>query len=826
MVVASVQRVTPAPLRTAVRRNASRAISTVSSRTTRVPSSTGLWSRSSASRSGVTGPALRALASRRGRWPSQRSGGALGERPGARAQVARALLLREHEVLGALHADEVWREVEQQGRVELAAVHRPVGVLEVAREVEGEYVDREDAGLAGAQGRERLLVGVVAVGGQDDEAFDPRLLPRSEQVVHPAVQRLAADRGVAGEGPLGDGVDPIFDRRGAQDLERPGEVVGQALDDDGVATERQVGAVLLARSHRDQEAGIALENETHLVGDEGLQVQRRAHVALAGCATTIAAAEWLHGSAPGWAWAAGAASIAVMLLAIRTSHRPPALRLAGLAALALACLTLGATLVRGVLQVQRIECCWPKVRERRLPRDSSELKGALAAAVAEARRLAERGMTAALLPREAAFERVRDAMHSGSGTPGVERGVVILAPDGEPVAWAGRHRFVPARDTAELRAVITPFYVSLEARRQTLDGGSAVGTVLLDAVPAAPDRDRAVSAQFEAAYGVALRFYTPGLAPREPDVFDYCPISCERGDTLFSVQPVPPSQGDAKLAALRGATQRGGGALAVARRARGGLVRGARAAGLVVAHGGAVLARRLLPPRAGRVQRVGRLAHRGWGGGPVRRERAVAARARAALVDRRRRGRAGARGAVPRPLPRPRHRAAGGRRGVRVVDVVGDGGRDRRDGTHPRRRRAGAWHERAATRALDPPGGVRVGGRRRVGGAVAVESLRGLARVVHLRVAPRLGRCARAGAAPMGRPRHRDGGRDRGRTRHLGRGGGRSPRPRRAGRSGTGPRTRPPRRVAAGALGNRAARAAASHRWRTVRLVARLAACN
>src|SRR5438034_3886759 len=147
-------------------------------------------------------------------------------------------------------------------------------------------------------------------------------------------------------------------------------------------------------------------------------------------------------------------------------------------------------------------------------------------------------MTAALLPRQAAFERVRDAVRSGSRTPGVERGVVIAAPNGEAVAWAGRHRFVPARDTAELRAVITPFYVSLEARRQTLDGGSAVGSVLLDAVPAAPDRGRAVSAQFEAGYGVALRFYTPGLAPREPDVFDYCPISCERGDTLFSVQPV------------------------------------------------------------------------------------------------------------------------------------------------------------------------------------------------------------------------------------------------------------------------------------------------
>src|SRR2546423_4929040 len=148
----------------------------------------------------------------------------------------------------------------------------------------------------------------------------------------------------------------------------------------------------------------------------------------------------------------------------------------------------GARLVRGVRRVRGIECCGPGVRGGGLPRDSSALRGTLAAAVAEARRLAERGMTAALLPRQAAFERVRDAVRSGSRTPGVERGVVILAPNGEAVAWAGRHRFVPARDTAELPAVITPFYVSLEARRQTLDGGSAVGTVLLDAVPAAPDR--------------------------------------------------------------------------------------------------------------------------------------------------------------------------------------------------------------------------------------------------------------------------------------------------------------------------------------------------
>src|SRR2546429_647133 len=190
MVVASVQRVTPAPVRTAVTRNASRATSTVSSRTISVPSSTGVWNASSASRTAGTG--------------------------------------------------------------------------------------RGHAGLARAQGGERLLVRVVAVGGEDDEAFDTGFLPGSEQIVHPAVQRLAAHGGVAGEGPLGGGVDPIFDCRGAEDLERPGQVVGQALDDDGVTTKREVGAVLLTRSHRYEEAGIALQNEAHLVGDEGVEVQRRA----------------------------------------------------------------------------------------------------------------------------------------------------------------------------------------------------------------------------------------------------------------------------------------------------------------------------------------------------------------------------------------------------------------------------------------------------------------------------------------------------------------------------------------------------------------------
>ncbi len=270
----------------------------------------------------------------------------------------------------------------------------------------------------------------------------------------------------------------------------------------------------------------------------------------------LAAGEWLHGSAAGWAWIAGAAGLATAVLAL--APRP---RGAAPGSAALASLLLGVVLVAGVLEVRRIECCWPALREARVTTASQELATTLSRAAAEARRLAERGRTAALLPQEAAFARLHAALASGSGALGgrAERGVAILAPNGEPMAWAGRHRFVPARDTAELGAVITPFYVSLEARRQTSDGRIAVGSVLLDAAPAAPDRARAVSAQFERDHGVALRFYAARVAPADSDVFDY---ATPDGDTLFSVQPVPPSQGDAKLAALGAVADRASLALA------------------------------------------------------------------------------------------------------------------------------------------------------------------------------------------------------------------------------------------------------------------------
>ncbi len=272
---------------------------------------------------------------------------------------------------------------------------------------------------------------------------------------------------------------------------------------------------------------------------------------IAGVLTALAAAEWLHSLGAGWVWLAGAAAVVAAGLAL--AQRPWTVQglLAGLASL-----VLGIVLVVGVSDVRRIECCWPALREARVTRASGQLEATLSDAVIEARRLAERGATAASLESREAFDRLAAAVADGPAA--LERGVVVLEPDGEAFAWAGRHRTVPVHDTTELRAVITPFYVTLEARRQTAAGRTAVGTILLDAAPAVADRGGALSVVFARAHGVELQVAAPGLAPRDSDEFEFCAARCDASPVLFTVRPRPPSQGDAKLVAL-GRVARGAG---------------------------------------------------------------------------------------------------------------------------------------------------------------------------------------------------------------------------------------------------------------------------
>ena len=263
---------------------------------------------------------------------------------------------------------------------------------------------------------------------------------------------------------------------------------------------------------------------------------------------SLATAEWLRGDAVVWAALAAGASLVAVALAVRL----PAPRHKLTMGAALASLLLGVILGWGALKVWRIECCWPALRESRVPATSRALQHALGSAIAEARRLAERAATASTLPPSEVFDRLRADV---GGRQAIERGVAILPndPNAPPIAWLGRHRVIPKPlpDTTELQAVMTPFYAILEARRQTHDG-VAVGDVLLWAAPEIADGDRSIAAAFARTHDVALRFFPAGLGPRDSSVFEICPppTGCEHGDTLFSVQTIPPSQGDAKLATL------------------------------------------------------------------------------------------------------------------------------------------------------------------------------------------------------------------------------------------------------------------------------------
>src|SRR6266705_6776585 len=116
-----------------------------------------------------------------------------------------------------------------------------------------------------------------------------------------------------------------------------------------------MGSVLFAGAHRDQQPRVAREGGAHRVGGENAQVQRQAHVVIAGCFASLAAAEWLRGDAAVWAALAGAAGLVAVALAVR----PPGPRHAIGVAAAVASLLLGIVLGTGAFRIWRIECCWP-----------------------------------------------------------------------------------------------------------------------------------------------------------------------------------------------------------------------------------------------------------------------------------------------------------------------------------------------------------------------------------------------------------------------------------------------------------------------------------
>jgi signal transduction histidine kinase len=193
-------------------------------------------------------------------------------------------------------------------------------------------------------------------------------------------------------------------------------------------------------------------------------------------------------------------------------------------------------------QLTRIETSWPQVREDRVSSASARLEGDLRSALHRVHRLAA---DAANSPGDdqAAAHQVLDHLVPDGGP---EMSAVVFDHQGDPWAWAGRHRLPPRSDGDSITSRASGYYVVLEARRHSTDGRTAVATVLIWAHPAVPDRGRSLAELFRARTDIGLAVYPPGEAPDSPDVSDYEEPTTAGPRLLFSAQPIPPEQGLAK----------------------------------------------------------------------------------------------------------------------------------------------------------------------------------------------------------------------------------------------------------------------------------------
>ncbi len=292
-------------------------------------------------------------------------------------------------------------------------------------------------------------------------------------------------------------------------------------------------------------------------------------------------AEWMR--APGWILVAGLALLgAVAVVAVWQEGRGTrgrGVRVTGAAlAVGLALAAAGFTWRLG-----RLRDDWVPEREQVVTRALSQLQGDLGDASRDVRGLADRAASVIGWTGPPAFRRLEALVREREPA----RGVVLFDALGRPTAWAGTLRVALSPSGPELSTVTTPFYLWLVARRQAQDG-TAVAVVLLARASYAPKAGVALTDRFADQVGVGLHFFPPGGAPPDSEVFDYVlPHAPAGGDTLFSVQPVPPEQ-DAALADLLALARRTGFWIVVALLFAG--IAGAVRAGLPAAGAGATAA--------------------------------------------------------------------------------------------------------------------------------------------------------------------------------------------------------------------------------------------
>lgn len=174
-------------------------------------------------------------------------------------------------VLRLREVHQLTRDVEEQGGVHGSSVHGDAAHGLVLRPRDGEDIHRPHSCAVGAKGAQGLLVGVLAVGRQNDELLDPTLLPRTYQIVEESVEGLASDGRATRKGRRRGGIHAIFYRRGPEDVEFRREIIGHALDDECVATQGQMWSMLLRCSDGDDEPCVPLQVGEHRIWSEVLE---------------------------------------------------------------------------------------------------------------------------------------------------------------------------------------------------------------------------------------------------------------------------------------------------------------------------------------------------------------------------------------------------------------------------------------------------------------------------------------------------------------------------------------------------------------------------
>src|SRR5881394_2552801 len=190
------------------------------------------------------------------------------------------------------------------------------------------------------------------------------------------MERLAAQRRVAGEAALGHHVHAVLERRRAEHAEFGGQVVGKPFDDDRVGAERHVRAMLLAGPDGHDEPRVELDDRGDVVGAHLLDAARPrrrsrvrlSHIAavkstswIAGFAVALLAlSRWLSATSVGYLLVAATATAvaAAFVIGARSPDRRWAVSCA-------AGLTLALVLAANTqTQLARLARAWPAERRR------------------------------------------------------------------------------------------------------------------------------------------------------------------------------------------------------------------------------------------------------------------------------------------------------------------------------------------------------------------------------------------------------------------------------------------------------------------------------